>query len=463
MIKRSFLLAVLLFVIPPSVSAHAFGALYNLPVPFWLYLYGAVAVLVVSFLLFGYFLNTKPSLGYPSVKSITLSRLLNNSIFINIAKVISVLLFVLTIVSGLFGVDAAYLNFNMTFFWIFCVTGLTILSGFMGNIYALLNPWKIIIDFYQKLAGPVIPYIEYPKRAGYYPALIIFIVLIWLELIGQTTPFTLSIILLQYTIINFFGYFLVGNNWFKYCEFFSVFFRLISLVSVLERAGNTVRIRPPFAGILTTKATHFSQIYFVIFMLSSTAFDGFRETTIAIRLYWGYFDSFFRSIFGENAYLYFQTIGLLFSIFVFLALFMISIFITKIVTRTRIKISELALGFIFTLIPIAFAYNIAHYYTLIFTEGPRIFELIQDPFGWGWRIVDPSYLPSSQILNADFVWHSQVLIILIGHIAGVYLSHVISLQLFNRKLAMLSQLPLLILMVIYTIIGLWILSQPLGS
>jgi hypothetical protein len=117
---------------------------------------------------------------------------------------------------------------------------------------------------------------------------------------------------------------------------------------------------------------------------------------------------------------------------------------------------------VFSLVPIAFVYNIAHYFTLIFTEAPNIFRLISDPFGFGWNIFGSSdYLPQA-ILNANFVWHSQVAFILLGHIVSVYLAHVVAMQIFpSSKKAILSQLPMLVLMVIYTMTGLWILSQPI--
>jgi hypothetical protein len=40
-------------VLPVAAHAHGFGALYNLPVPFWLYAWGAAAALVVSFIVAG--------------------------------------------------------------------------------------------------------------------------------------------------------------------------------------------------------------------------------------------------------------------------------------------------------------------------------------------------------------------------------------------------------------------------
>ncbi|MGH3144411.1 MAG: hypothetical protein ACRDTR_01270 [Rubrobacter sp.] len=45
---------------------------------------------------------------------------------------------------------------------------------------------------------------------------------------------------------------------------------------------------------------------------------------------------------------------------------------------------------------------------------------------------------------------------------AVYLAHLISLRLLDDpKRALLSQLPMLVLMVLYTVSSLWILAQPI--
>ena len=62
------------------------------------------------------------------------------------------------------------------------------------------------------------------------------------------------------------------------------------------------------------------------------------------------------------------------------------------------------------------------------------------------------------------VWHTQVAAIVVGHIVSVYIAHLQALALFpDRRTAVISQLPVLLLMVLFTAVGLWILSLPLNS
>ena len=441
------------------VSAHAFGKLYNLPVPFWMYLFGSAATLIVSFLIIGYFLTKNgEEVAYPKIR-IPVLHLSMKKLPIGIAKSISIFLFSLTILTGLIGTDSSYFNFNMTFFWIFLVLGTTYLTALIGNVWTIINPWKILAEAFECISKKEIKgIITYPENFTYYPALITYFLFIWIELFANTTPFSLSLLLVQYSFLSLFGIFIFGKNtWLMYGEFFSVFFRLLSNLAPLEFKKNKFFLRPPFIGLIEKNTNHFSLLVFILFMLSSTAFDGIRETVPFANFYW----QFFLTI----PYAPFQTIALLASPFIFLSIYWILIILTKLITRSKRSVKDLAFAFAPSLIPIALVYNIAHYYTLLLTQGQEIIRLASNPFGWNWNLFNTiNFTPNLQIIDANITWHSQVAFILTGHIAAVYLAHLIALRLFpSRKKALLSQFPMLILMVIYTMIGLWILSQPITS
>jgi hypothetical protein len=254
------------------------------------------------------------------------------------------------------------------------------------------------------------------------------------------------------------------KDWFYYCEFFSVFYRLISKIAIIEYKEGKFLLRPPFVGALKEKAGNFSVLVFILFMLSSTAYDGFRETTPMYRFYWGHIDNLIRPVLADSSYYVFQTIAILLSPVLFLFLYTICIIFSKLITGSKKSLLSLSISFAYTLIPIAIVYNIAHYYTLLITQGTYLVSLISDPFGWGWNLFGTANINLAYTLGANFVWHSQVAVILTGHIAGVFLAHVVSVKVFDtKKNTLASQLPMLLLMVSYTVIGLWILSQPITS
>jgi hypothetical protein len=162
---------------------------------------------------------------------------------------------------------------------------------------------------------------------------------------------------------------------------------------------------------------------------------------------------------------YWQWLMMLASPFIYLVIYLLFIGLVRLITRTSISLRELALQFAFSLIPIAFVYNVTHYFTLIISQGPFILPQISDPLGFGWNLLGTKdWYTQPILLDAGVIWHTQVGLILFGHIVSVYLAHVEALKVFSTtRQATLSQLPLLLLMVLLTTIGLWILSLPIGA
>ena len=151
--------------------------------------------------------------------------------------------------------------------------------------------------------------------------------------------------------------------------------------------------------------------------------------------------------------------------FVYLALYLALLRLAKLVTRSELTLGTLALRFAFTLIPIALVYNVAHYFGELISQGLLIVRMVSDPFNMGWNLFGTArWLADPVVLDAGIVWHMQVAVILVGHIASVYLAHVEALKVFStRGRAIFSQLPMLALMVVLTTVGLWILSLPIDA
>jgi hypothetical protein len=463
-----------------NASAHSFGKLYNLPVPFWMYLYGAAAALAVSFLLVAYFVTADVS-GIEKksrdLSNIAWVRILRRLRFMPVMKVVSVGGLLLCLLTGFFGNRNPYVNFNMTFFWIVFVLGFTYLSAIVGNLYSLINPWQVIADTIGRaFAGYTRGRLVYPAKLGYWPALGLYIGFIWVELFGHTTPFSLSTILLGYTVLNLGGVWAVGSaSWFRYVELFSVFLRLMAKIAPLQIIEGRLHWRAPFVGLLDEAADHLSLVVFVLFTLSSTAYDGLRETLPWVQIFWADTFNILTPLLGSAPvyhypmlrpyYTVYESFWLLLSPFIYFAVYLLFIVQTKWITRSTLGVPELARRFAFSLLPIALVYNITHYYTLIFTQGVKIISILSDPFGWGWNLFGTAGLFRAPIIpDMGVVWHTQVGLIVFGHIVSVYLAHVEALRSFDTpRKATLSQLPMLGLMMVLTSSGLWILAQPISG
>jgi hypothetical protein len=130
--------------------------------------------------------------------------------------------------------------------------------------------------------------------------------------------------------------------------------------------------------------------------------------------------------------------------------------------RADLTIGEVARLFVLSLIPISLAYHLAHYLSFLLIVGQYMIPLSSDPFGFGWDLFGTKiYFPDISIVNARFVWITSVIAVVTGHIIAVWLAHVVALRRFRDSGAALrSQIPMLFLMVGYTMLSLWILAQP---
>jgi hypothetical protein len=117
-------------------------------------------------------------------------------------------------------------------------------------------------------------------------------------------------------------------------------------------------------------------------------------------------------------------------------------------------------AFVLTLVPIAVAYHLSHYFSLLLTAGQFIIPLASDPFGYGWNLFGTAgYKVDLAIVSPYVFWYGAVTLIVIGHVIAVVLAHVVALNVFPAR-AIQSQVPMLVLMVAYTTLSLWILAQP---
>lgn len=455
-------LGAIVLCIPELASAHAFGQIYNLPVPFWLYTYGAAAALLASFLALGFLFKESDGASYRfrDITDSSVSRFFRYPYILEFCRHAGIFFFALTLISGIIGQNSFAFNWNMTFFWIIFWLGMTYLVALFGDVWQSVNPWQSIYNWFANLPPKTehAPIVHYPERLGVLPALLFFFGFIWLELVGHTTPLTLSLILTVYSLVTFAGMRIFGAQaWLARGEFFSVYFGFVARLAPLGKKEGKAILRLPFLGLLDQPATHVTELVFILFMIASTSFDGLQETLFMLKAYLPVQDIV--------SYDVFRTTGLLVVLVACSILYFAFIWLAKVLSQSEQSVKKFALGFAATLIPIGLAYSVAHYYTMLVVQGQDLFRLVSDPFGYGWDLFGTvGYKINIDIVKAGFVWHSQVAIILVGHIASVYLAHIVGLRMFGvGKRAFWSQFPMLILMVAYTVIGLWILSQPIVS
>ncbi len=471
--------------------AHGFGQRYDLPVPLWLYLYGAASAVLLSFVVFGLFVGERRAArDYPRLNLLRFRifrATLASRVFVSGLRVFSVTVFALVVLTGLFGDQTPVLNLAPTVVWVIWWVGFSLFTALVGNLWALANPLKVVFEWADGLARRlgVDEGLEgdaaYPARWDVWPALALFFIFVWVELVlpGSATPRNIAFLMLLYSSVTWAGMSVFGKEtWLRKGEAFSVFFDILARFAPTEtrvsgdgvnRYGRFARaapgerelnLRPPAVGLLLPGGASAGMVAFVVFMLASVTFDGLLATPLWVGGLF-FFQSTIGSV-GALASLFYGTLGLVLVPLAFFGLYAGFVKLCQALGGGA-GFWRLAGAFAYSLVPIALAYQAAHYLTLLFTEGQNLVTLVSDPFGWGWDLFGTADYPVDvSVVGAASVWYSQVALIVAGHVVAVYLAHAAALRTSGpKKAALRGQLPMVALMILYTVASLWILSQPI--
>jgi hypothetical protein len=97
----------------------------------------------------------------------------------------------------------------------------------------------------------------------------------------------------------------------------------------------------------------------------------------------------------------------------------------------------------------------------LINQGQFAIPLASDPFGRGWDLLGTAdFAPNLTALTPNMIWYTQVAVLVLGHVLGLVLAHDRAVALFSSaRTAVRTQYAFLVLMVLYTVGGLWLLSQ----
>lgn len=471
-------------------QAHAFGPRYDLPLPLDLYLAGAGAAVALSFVIMALVFRARPAEGgLPPIdlRHFAPLRLLLHPLAISGFKAVSLGLFVLVLAAGLFGHQDTARNFAPTFVWIIWWVGLAYIAALVGNPWPVINPWSIAFAGFEKfarLSGARTRLgfgLAYPPWLGVWPAVALFGLFAWFELIAETgtAPRVLATAILIYSALTWFAMAAFGRDvWLSRGEAFSLAFGVFGRFAPIgepERSspdGGPGRwlLRPYAGALVVDRPCSLSMTVFVILMLATVTFDGFKETPLWGDLLQGLalepsFHPLIRRLhdLGLDYQAVLETVMLALFPLMFLLVYLGFSWLTKQASGGRRPVTEIAGFFVFSLVPIAIAYHLAHYLSYLLIAGQFIIPLASDPFGLGWNLFGTAgYAVDITVVGAKFVWYTAVIAIVVGHVFAVGVAHLVALRVFETaKSALRSQVPFLVLMVAYTMVSLWILSQPI--
>jgi len=303
--------------------AHGFGQRYDLPVPLWMWVAGAAAAVICSFVVVSVFITKTAGGGeYPRVNLLRYAavRALVRPAVLAVVKAGFVGFLLLIFTAGLAGNQNPTRNLVPTAVWVLWWVGFAYISALVGNLWMLVNPWNTLFSWGERLLrrwrwrlpllGP-----SYPPALGYWPAALLFFGFAWTELvfIGRAVPAQLTLIILAYTVLTALGMLAVGRAvWLRYGDPFTAVFGVLSLfapteVRVTDRricrlcplrcverdsgcvdcyecfanapaSSRELNLRPLAAGLTQLGPCSVSRAVLVVLVLSTVTFDGFTGT-----------------------------------------------------------------------------------------------------------------------------------------------------------------------------------------
>lgn len=430
------------------LPAHGVGSRQDLPLPFGLLLTGAALALVISFLALG-LLWKQPRLRPTDGRLLppALALALDSPAVRGAFGALSLALTAWTLLALLGGKDDANNPVPyVVYVWLW--VGLALLSMVFGPIWRVLNPIRWLHRGILAAARVSADFSLARYRAGYWPAALGLFAFTWLELIApdnDTLP-VLRVAILGFILISLVLALVFGRDYLDTGDPFEAWSGLFGTLSPLgRREDRRWVLRTPLhgpnqlgpkPGLLATASV----------MLGGTAYDGFSGET-----WWYTFvqSSALPARLWETAALLAICLVVAGSLYAAAALS---------ASLAHVPLRGVATRFAPSLLPIAAGYLVAHYWSLWVFEGVNGLARLSDPLGTGANWLGTAGVkPSYALIEPTLVATIQMVSIVTGHLLGVVLAHERAVTLFPRRAAVIGQIPLLVLMVFYTVGGLTLL------
>ena len=434
------------------VVAHALGTPFELPLPLSVFLGGASVVLLFSFLALGRLWRTsrfEGGDGTPLPAAVQRAARLAGVV----GRVVTLALFAAVFYSGLAGRNLVDANLAPRAVYVVFWVGLTVISAVFGDVWRAVSPFDTICAIGQWLRGRLgrsgAPPRQYPRHWGYWPAAAGLFGFVWLELAygDAADPRNVAFAMEVYTLAMLAGAATWGRDWLRRGEGFAVYFTLLSHMAPFFRTDDgKLRVRPPLSG-LARLAPVPGTAAVVFVALGSTSFDGLSRTRLWTELV---------AAQNQSNLMVSATVGLAWMIATVAVLYVAAMHVAGRLTGRAPD--SLVMWFLPSLVPIVFAYAVAHYFTLLVFEGQTAVVLASDPLGRGADYLGTAgwAVNLTLVTNRQVAW-VQAGAIVVGHIAAVVAAHDRAVDRVGDHEVARTQYPLLGAMVLYTVGGLALL------
>lgn len=458
-----FLIGAILILTPGAAWAHTSERAFVLLLPTGYYLAGGALAVAASFVILMLVPSTVVLRAAIARVGVTRLRLPGETW----PSLLAFALLVILTVAGFQGSRDPLANPLPLTIWTLWWVGVTLLHAVFGDLWRWFNPWigPFLLAFRmggrRGAGGPF----SYPAWLGHWPAIAAFFAFAWFELVypAPDDPAILAKAVIGYSLVTWAGMALFGARaWLEKAEAFSVFFGFVARLAPFGVEDGRITLALPGRRLANGATLDFSGILFVLLALATVSFDGLNRT-----FWWlGHAGINPLEFPGRSAVIGLNSAGLVWSWLTLAGLYFAAIWMgcrMEGAGRTRAEIAgRLALS----ILPISIGFQFAHYLTIFLVNGQYAAIALTDPFALGWAHAHDRMhgVTTSFLANADdvsVIWNLQAAGIVLGHILAVVVAHAAVLHLVQeRRRALLLQLPLAVLMVAYTLFGLWLLATP---
>lgn len=431
-----------------ALLAHV-GGRTDLPVPLSFFIVGAGLAIVVSFVALSASWLEPRLQGEYERRSHSMRGI---RIFSNVLAGLGAIGLALVVANGPLNGGTTSNSIGVVLVWIVFWLAVPFASVVVGGLWRWISPYRRIVHY---TSGGVSERPELLERIGVWPAVVAFVAFVWLELVypDNTMPATLAAAAVVYGIYLFVLSRRLGpETALRSGAAFEMYTGVISRIAPVElvttpNRGPARLERRRWLAALPHMPTFPGTAPFIIAMIGTVTYDGMAGA--------GWWADMTGDVRRE---MWFETIALIATCLVIGAAYYGASRLAARLAGNGRSTAEIAAGFAHTLVPIAFAYAFAHYFSLIVFEGQQLLHVASDPFGRGWDLLGTADWRVVFTPSQLWIWYVQVIVIVLGHIAGVVLAHDRALAEFDQEVAVRTQYAMLVLMVTLTGLGLFILA-----
>ena len=449
-----------------------------------------------------------------------LRRLLKSQFTRPLAQIAITTFFLIIIATGLFGNQLSSKNVAPLLTWTIWWGGLVMLILYAGKVWCYACPWDAIAEWseglriFGKRKEGLSLKLKWPRfMRNIWPATVLFIGLTWIELCFDVTinPRATAYLALTILALAFVSAFVFDRK--SFCRYGCLVGRISGLyalfspveirardqekcrscktiscykgnehgapcptfqnvaqmdqntycimcmecVKTCEKGNIALNLRPWGEDLAHHHRPRSDEAYLALLMLSLTGFHGLTMTGA-----WQQIVDWISQTagLGESAAF---TVGMTALMVAPALLYGALVAVSRWAAREpTVTYRQYFIRYAYALLPIALFYHLAHNSEHLLMEGQKVIALLSDPLGQEWNILGTTDWSLEPLINLPTLWIIQVLFVLIGHVFSLWTARRAAGALFSdSKAALRSQIPMLIAMILFSLMSLWLLKQPM--